>query len=786
MNRPSAAWAPRLASALAAFLVAAPMAAAQPAATPRVSAAADLEPAAPVAPEVVSRSVSGRTIVRATRLMTPLRVDGRLDEEVYATVKSVSGLIQSVPNQGQPSTELTEAWIMFDDDFFYLAGRMHESVPPNQWVANELRRDTSQLRNNDLFGVLLDTFNDKRNGFHFYVNPLGGFADQIITDEGNPNADWNPVWQVRTARFDGGWTAEFAIPFKSIRYDAGSNQTWGIQLRRSIRRKNEWTHLTALPPIGGGSNSIFRVSAAATLVGLDLPATNARVELKPYVIGRATTAVTTPNGERQFENDLAGDYGLDAKYGVTANLNADITMRTDFAQVEVDEQQVNLTRFSIQFPEKRDFFLEGRGIYDFGRTAGGPGNGNATPVNQTPTLFYSRRIGLNTVRGQQVIIPIDVGGRLTGKVGDWSVGLLNLETRAEAASNSPKTNFTVGRLKRDILKRSYVGAMVTNRSESFAVPGGSNLAYGADAFFSLFQDVTLVGYWARSMTEGREEDRDSYQARAEYAADRWGAKLEYLKVGDNFDPEIGFVRRRNVGRTFSTFRFSPRTSGRKRVRRYNMEGTFEYLRNGVGQTESRQESARFSAEFQSSDVFQAQLHRSYELLVNPFNVFPGVSIPRGDYTFSDANVSYQFGQQRRMSGTASFQVGHYYNGDITAVGFSGGRIAILKQWSAEPSLSLNRVTGVEDGGASPRDFTSTVVRLRSDYGFTARMFASSLVQWNSADNVLSSNFRFRWEYKLGSELFVVYTDERDSLNRTGYPDLKNRAFVVKFNRFVRF
>lgn len=735
------------------------------------------DPPAPVAPEVIARGENGRVVVRATRLTTPLRIDGRLDDEVYTTVKSFGDFIQSVPALGQPSSERTEAWIFFDDNFFYLAGRMHESVPPEQWTANELRRDTSQLRNNDLFGILIDTFHDKRNGFHFYVNPMGGFADQIITDEGNPNTDWNPVWQVRTGRFPGGWTTEFAIPWKSIRYDAGPDQVWGFQLRRSIRRKNEWTHLTRLPPISGGSNSIFRVSAAATLVGLDLPSTSARVEVKPYVIGRVTSdRRSTP----PVNNDFAGDYGLDAKYGVTANMNADITYRTDFAQVEVDEQQVNLTRFSIQFPEKRDFFLEGRGIYDFGRTASGPGNGNAAPVNQTPTLFYSRRIGLNQVGNRSYIVPIDVGGRLTGKIGDWSVGLLNLETRDEELSKSPKTNFTVGRLKRDILKRSYVGAMVTNRSESQVVPGGSNQTFGVDSFFSLFTDLTLVGYWARSATDGKEEDRDSYQARAEYAGDRYGAKLEYLKVGDNFNPEIGFVRRKNVGRTFGTLRFSPRPR-RSRVRRYTYEGTFEYLVNGAGNVESRQDTARFNTEFQTSDVLSVSAHRSYELLLNPFRVAGApFEFGRGSYAFYDWTTSYQFGQQRRMSGTVSLQQGSYYNGNITAVGFSGGRVAILKQWSAEPTVSVNRITSPQG------DFTSTVVRLRSDYGFTARMFASSLVQWNSADHVLSSNFRFRWEYKLGSELFVVYTDERDSMLRQGYPDLRNRAFVVKFNRFVRF
>ena len=226
----------------------------RPARTPLAS---DQDPPPPVAPDVISRGENGRIVVRAVRLAEPLRVDGRLDEAVYRDVKPISDFIQSTPQAGAPATERTEAWVMFDDNFIYISGKCYDSAPPEKWTANELRRDTNQLRQNDMFGVLLDTFHDRRNGYNFYTNPLGGFADQALTDEGNPNADWNPVWQVRTGRFDGGWTAELAIPFKSIRYISGQNQTWGIQLRRAIRRKNEWTHLTSLPASNAAGRRVF-------------------------------------------------------------------------------------------------------------------------------------------------------------------------------------------------------------------------------------------------------------------------------------------------------------------------------------------------------------------------------------------------------------------------------------------------------------------------------------------------------------------------------------------------
>ncbi|MFN7982630.1 MAG: DUF5916 domain-containing protein [Vicinamibacterales bacterium] len=310
-------------------------------------------PAPPVAPDVVTRDSAGRATVRAIRLSESLSVDGRLDEEVYRTTPSVSDFLQQVPKEGAQATERTEAWVSFDRDTLYISARCWDSAPPDKWVANELRRDTNQLRQNDTFGVILDTFYDRRNGYLFYTNPLGARADQAVTDEGNLNPDWNPVWDVRTSRFDGGWTVEMAIPFKSLRYRAGANQVWGINIRRVIRRKNEWTHLTPIPAAAGVPGGMFRLSRAGTLVGLELPAANRNVELKPYAIGRITTDKTiTP----QTSNAPDWDPGIDVKYGVSANLTADFTVNTDFAQVEVDEQQVNLTRFSLLYPEKRDFF----------------------------------------------------------------------------------------------------------------------------------------------------------------------------------------------------------------------------------------------------------------------------------------------------------------------------------------------------------------------------------------------------------------------------------------------
>ncbi|MFN7918330.1 MAG: hypothetical protein U0Q55_23510, partial [Vicinamibacterales bacterium] len=399
----------------------------------------------------------------------------------------------------------------------------------------------------------------------------------------------------------------------------------------------------------------------------------------------------------------------------------------------------------------------------------------SSPNNAAPTLFYSRRIGLNAGR----VVPIDVGGRLTGKAGKYTIGALNLQAGDEAVSGTPSTNFTAVRVKRDVLRRSSIGVLATSRSASAVVPGASNQAVGVDGAFSFFQDLYAGGYFARSITQGRNQDNDSYQGRVDYNADRYGMKVDYLKVGDNFNPEVGFTRRDNFKRSFASARFSPRPKGRSRVRKWALEGTLEYLTNGASQLETRQRGARAAVEFQNSDMFTLEANNNYELLLRPFTVATGVAVPVGGYHYSDTTVSYAFGQQRRISGTASLQAGHFYNGDITAVGYSGGRVAILKQWSLEPSLSVNHIT--LPAGA----FTTTVVRARTDYGFSPRMFASALVQYASSDHIFSSNLRFRWEYRPGSEFFVVYTDEHDTVQH-GYLGLRNRAFVLKVNRLLRF
>ena len=740
------------------------------------------DPAPPLAPETLARDAAGRVTVRAVPLGQPLDIDGNLDEGVYEIVQSLSDFVQQQPDEGAPSTERTEAWVFYDDNSIYISARNWDSAPESRWVANEMQRDSFQIIQNDTFSVALDTFYDRRNGFAFMVNPIGGFFDYQITDEGNPNSDWNPIWDVRTGRFDGGWTVEMEIPFKSIRFPGGESQVWGLQLGRSIRWKNEWAYLTPVSISAGPG--MFRLSAAGTLAGLQVPSGNRTFEIKPYGIGSSETNIAT-----DVLNQGTYEYGVDVKYGVTENLTADFTYNTDFAQVEVDEAQINLTRFSLFFPEKREFFLEGRGIFDFGRGVrfgggGGPMGGGRPSAGgffgggDVPTVFFSRRIGLESGN----TVPIQAGGRLTGKVGDFTLGALNIQTDDVLDVAAP-TNFTVLRMKRDILRRSAVGALFTGRSIS--VDGqGSNEAFGVDGVFSFYDNVNFNGYYAKTQTPDLIGEDESYQAAFTYNGDLYAFSVDHLLVGDNFNPEVGFMRRDDFRRTWVQGKYAPRPAGIEAVRQFTFGGSYDYFETVAGIPETEIAQGNFQIEFENSDRFTADVQRSYEFLSVPWERVLGTdyTIPAGEYVFRDYYLSYGMGAQRRVSGTLTMQYGEFYHGEITSAGYSRGRIEVTPQFSFEPSISVNHVKLPED------TFTAPLVVTRLTYTFNPRLFFSGLMQYNPTAETLSTNLRLRWEYRPGSELFVVYNDQRDTLlvPDQRFPMLQNRAFVVKFTRLFRY
>ena len=724
-------------------------------------------PPIPVLPNVISRDESGGIMVRAVRVTLPLRIDGRLDETVYETLIPASDFTQLEPYPDVPATEKTDVWVLFDNEHVYVGLRCWETQP-ERLVANDMRRDSPMnYTANDSIGVGFDTFGEGRSGVIFTVNPVEGRNDGQTTDERQYNGDWNPVWDTAVELFEGGWTVEIAIPFKSLRYRPGRSQVWGFNASRNNRAKSEWSYLSPVPASRTGPGGLMDTSFAATLVGIEAPPASINVDIKPYTIGDLTTDVAaTPSRS----NDISADAGIDVKYGVTQNLTADFTYNTDFAQVEVDEAQINLTRFSLFFPEKREFFLENQGTFAFGGASAGPFGGGG----DTPILFYSRRIGLEQARA----VPIEIGGRLTGRVGRFRLGLLNIQTDDEPISGTPGTNFSVVRVKTDILRRSSIGAIFTGRSTSPAHTG-SNEAYGVDATLAFFDNLAINALWARTRTDGFTGNETSYRAQLDYNADRYGVQLEHLVVGDAFNPEVGFVRRDDMRQSFAQFRFSPRPSTIESVRKFSGLGSMAYIENIAGRVEGREGKGEFAVEFQNTDRFSVGYDATYEFLPRPFRIARDITLPVGGYDFGTARVGWTFGQQRPVFGNLSFEHGSFYNGRKTAVGFSRGRVEVTRRLSVEPSLSLNWVD-LNEG-----EFQATVIGSRLIYTVTPLMFISALVQYNSAADTVGVNVRLRWEYVPGSELFVVYNEQRDTLSPR-FPGLENRAFVIKINRLFRF
>jgi hypothetical protein len=730
---------------------------------------------------VIVRDAAGNTTVRAVRIADAIVLDGRLDDAPYTSVPAIDGFVQQEPLEGDPVTEKTEVWLLFDNQNVFIAARCWDSQP-ERYVANEMRRDGQGSNDNESFAVVFDTFHDRRNGFLFQVTLAGGLFDGYITDERDMNRDWNTVWDAKTARFDGGWSVEMVIPFKSLRFRAVETQIWGVNFKRVVRWKNEMQYLTRVPA-ALGRRGINKLSSAATLVGIEPAAGGRNFEVKPY--GIAGIAENRPLAEARSTDGIR-DAGFDVKVGITDSLTADFSYNTDFAQVEEDEQQVNLTRFGVLFPEKRDFFLEGLGIFAFGGVqnqprggGGGGGGGDRTGgfignpmVSDVPVMFFSRRIGLNA--GHQ--IPIDVGGRVTGKAGPYSIGLLDIRTGDSDAAGVRATNFGVVRVKRDILRRSAIGVIYTDRSLASDGTGRAR-TYGVDGVFSFYENLSVNTYFARTDTGDARAD-ESYRAQLDYNADRYGLQLERVAVDDEFVPDAGFVRRRAFQRNSAYGRFSPRPRSLPGIRKVMWDAGFDYITDTAGRLESRQLQGGFRAEMQNGDSFGFEVADNYEALIEPFAISESVTIPIGGYRFPEVRIMYNFGPQRTATAMTTVERGAFYDGTRTSISTSRGRVEVTSQVSVEPGITVNWID--LPGG----QFTSTLLTARTSYTMTPRMGAAALLQYNSGARTFTSNVRFRWEYQPGSDLFVVYTDSRDTTG-AGFPLATNRGIVFKITRLFR-
>ncbi|MGH9346464.1 MAG: DUF5916 domain-containing protein [Vicinamibacterales bacterium] len=707
--------------------------------------------------------------LEAVRAAGPIAIDGALDEPAWSEAPLASNFIQNDPREGVAASFDTEVRVLYDDEALYI-GVFARDDEPGAIIVTDLKKDFN-TGNSDGFTVILDTFRDERNGYMFSTNPAGAKFDSQVSNEGRENnTNWDGIWEVKTRITERGWFAEIRIPFRTVKFTSGDPQTWGINFRRKVRRLNEDSFWSPVPRI----YDIERVSLAGTVDGMQGLRPGKNIRVKPYALGSANTVP----GRTLDDYDV----GLDVKYGVTSGLTWDFTVNTDFSQVEADEQQINLSRFNLFFPEKRDVFLENSGIFQFGASdrMGGGGGGGRQNAAADMLLFHSRRIGLSE-NGDA--IPILAGTRLTGRQGRYSVGVLNIQQREYESDQgviTPSTNFMALRMRRDILSNSDIGAVFLNKDERGA---RYNRIAGVDANFR-FGFLSLNGYVAKALspqvvepgTGGDTAVRGSFN----YQSRVWQFRGHFNGIGERFTSEMGFVPRQGVNNVllYTGYTWRPswfRKLGLRETRPHWQMDLYE-RQHGAG-LESRYQDWHWPFNFNDGTFVEIGVNSNVEEIREPFtiNSSRGVRVLPGRYDFNEYFVLWRGNTSAPFSFEARYSNGEFYDGYRRGYTI-GPTIRPNEKFNASVSLQINDIELAE--GA----FVSTLVTSRLNYNFSTTMFVNALLQYNTDSRQWSSNLRFNIIHRPLSDFFFVYNERRDE--RSG--SLINRALVAKMTYLVAF
>ncbi len=720
-------------------------------------------------------------IARAARTTASILIDGSLDEPAWQEAEPITRFTQRFPAEGDDATQATEVRILFDDERLLIGVRLHDTEP-GRIVARELKED-SELYNDDSFGVLIDTFYDRRNAYFFETNPNGARTDALVYDEGRTRSfDWDGVWDVAARVDEGGWTAEFAIPFRTLNFDPGRVNPWGLQFRRGIRRNAEDVYWAPIPR----NEDLWRVSRAGELHGLEAIRQGSRLTVKPYALGRASDL---PSIDR--DRDTTGDVGFDARYSITPNLVGVVTYNTDFAETEVDRQQVNVTRFPLFFPEKREFFLESTGFFDFGFNPIRFGSPNA------PIPFFSRRVGLS--EASDLPVPIQGGVKLVGRLARYNVGFLSINTDEDGSI--PQTNYSALRVSRDILTRSNWGIIGVSKEPvgpdrdgaGVVLEDHSNRTFGADVNFSVLENLKFGGSFLETDTPGVSGGEGSRQVYANWSDNTWQMEFDHQDIAEGFNPEVGFVERTGIENTEVMLGWNWR-SGTAPVRRIEPHGRVNYTTDQDHDLATRRQHWATTVEFRDGSEVELAWNPSFDRLDETFVLDEEemAEVRPGGYDMDAWMFRWRGDESRVLSGSIFTEWGDFFDGDFVSLQASANA---RPSKHVQTSLSLRRtiidLPARPDDPADPNDvartaseFDFTLIQGQFGVRFSTTVFVDALLQYNTDVEDFSTDLRFNWKYRPGSDLYVVYRERRDIESEATPGD--DRSLTVKWTYQLAF
>ena len=668
-------------------------------------------------------------------------IDGVLDEAAWRDAPTMGELIQRQPDTGQPATERTDVRLLYDRSHLYV-GVMALDSEPDRVIGTQMARDAS-LNADDRIEILLDTFRDQRSAFYFATNPAGALVDGLVAN-GELNSDWDAIWTVRAARTSQGWSAEFAIPFKSLSFPAGQT-VWGFNIARHIYRKLEDARWS-----GARLETQFtQVSEAGQITHLDGLSQGVGLDVRPFLAGRWL------HFGAAGDDDGSADPGLDLFYNITPNLKLTATVNTDFGETEVDARQINLTRFSLFFPEKRSFFLEGAGVFNFASVGPEPAGG-IPDAGADVYPFFSRRIGL--LSGQEV--PLDAGLKVSGTVGRTDVGFLAVRTgdlEIDGGRLSSPRGFFVGRVKRNLFRQSYVGAIIT---EGHPEMGRSGRTYGADLrlatsrFLGESRNLVVTAYGVASDTSAAPGRNGSWGVAAHYPNDKYDAQIVYREIQQHFEPALGFVQRRNVRLLRVAGSYNPRPRGFLNIQQMFHDIYYtRFTRLDNGEVESWDLYVTLiDWHLQSGDNFHGTIdfNPTYERLFEPFEIAPGVVLPPGEYRFTRfRSGGISTATKRRVAGSFAVGWGHFWSG-------AAEQVTTSLTYKLPPRLTLSLSTNQTFARLPEGRFTARIVTSTVNYAVSPFLAFSNLMQYDNRSRNLGWQGRIRWTIQPGRDLFLAF------------------------------